>query len=82
MPTYNPPIAHYSQINVSDYSVQTILAAIGKQGQGFIYQTNKLGLDYIWWDSKRNVVEIWGSFQAVKNAPNQLTDYIKSKFIE
>tara|TARA_B100001094_G_scaffold284706_1_gene298380 strand:- start:4589 stop:4849 length:261 start_codon:yes stop_codon:yes gene_type:complete len=78
MPSYNPPIAHYSQINVSEFAIETILAAIGKKGQGFINQTNKLGLDYLWWDSERKVVEIWGSFQAVKNAPIQLLDFIKT----
>ena len=82
MPSYNPPIAHYSQINVSEFAIETILAAIGKKGQGFINQTNKLGLDYLWWDSERQVIEIWGSFHSVQNAPTHLTNYFNSKFIE
>lgn len=67
MAPYDPPIAHYTQLDVSDYSEEQILTLIGKGGKGFYNLTKKIGVEYIWWNRERNVVEIWGSFDALYN---------------
>ena len=64
MPPYNPPNAHYNQIDVSDFSIEEMLYAIGKNGHRFKKMTADTGTQYIWFDKERNVVEIWASFEA------------------
>ena len=65
MAPYEPPIAHYTQLDVSEYSDDEILYVIGKGGKGFYKLTRELGVNYLWWDKERKVVEIWGSFTAL-----------------
>jgi hypothetical protein len=80
MAPYEPPIAHYSQLDVSKYSDEQILNCIGKGGKGFYHQTNKLGLNYLWWDKDRKVVELWGSFGALSSgAKDKLAKWIDSR---
>ena len=35
MAPYDPPVAHYSQLDVSQYTDEQILSVIGKGGKGF-----------------------------------------------
>lgn len=60
MAPYLPPIAHYSQMDVSDYTEEEIFSFIGKTGKKFYWLTHSLGLQYLWYDKNRKVIEIWG----------------------
>jgi len=60
MAPYQPPNAHYSQMDVSDYTEDQIFSFIGKTGKKFYWLTHKLGLDYLWYDKERKIIEIWG----------------------
>ena len=71
MAPYEPPIAHYSQLDVSEYTDEQILSVIGKGGKGFYKLTTQLGLNYLWWDKERKVVELWGSFGALSNGAKE-----------
>jgi hypothetical protein len=62
MAPYTPPTTHYSQMDVSDYTDNQIFAFIGKTGKRFYWLTQKLGIDYLWYDKDRKVIEIWGPY--------------------
>lgn len=62
MAPYTPPPTHYSQMDVSEYDEECIFAFIGKTGKKFYWLTQKLGLDYLWYDKERKVIEIWGPY--------------------
>lgn len=62
MAPYTPPTTHYSQMDVSDYTDEQIFAFIGKTGKRFYWLTQKLGIDYLWYDKDRKVIEIWGPY--------------------
>lgn len=62
MAPYTPPNAHYSQMDVSDYTEEQIFAFIGKTGKRFYWLTQRLGIDYLWYDKDRKVIEIWGPY--------------------
>lgn len=62
MAPYTPPISHYSQMDVSQYTEEQIFAFIGKNGKRFYWLTQKLGLEYLWYDKDRKVFEIWGPY--------------------
>jgi hypothetical protein len=79
MAPYNPPIAHYSQLNVSEYTDEEMLAFVGKEGRRFYWLTNKLKLNYLWWDTDRKIVELWGSFGTLNHgAKDKLDEYFKT----
>jgi len=67
MAPYNPPVAHYSQFDVSGYSEDDMFKFIGKGGKKFYWLTYYLGLDYIWYDKDRKVIELWGPFSSLQN---------------
>ena len=62
MAPYTPPNSHYSQMDVSEYDEDKLFSFIGKTGKKFYWLTHKLGLDYLWYDKERKVIEIWGPF--------------------
>lgn len=62
MAPYTPPPTHYSQMDVSEYDEERIFAFIGKTGKKFYWLTKILGLDYLWYDKERKVIEIWGPY--------------------
>ena len=62
MPPYNPPNAHYTEVDATDLSITHFLRAIGKEGIHFKRLTERTGTEYIWWDQNRNVIEVWGSY--------------------
>ena len=85
MPAYDPPISHYSEMNVSEYDEDHIFAYIGKNGKRFYWLTRFLDLDYLWYDNKRKVIEIWGPYHVHTNKQSQYVikcelDYFKPKF--
>ena len=49
-------------MDVSDYTEDQIFAFIGKTGKRFYWLTQKLGIDYLWYDKDRKVIEIWGPY--------------------
>ena len=77
MAPYQPPNAHYSQMDVSDYTEDQIFSFIGKTGKKFYWLTKKLGLDYLWYDKERKVIEIWGPFNVLQT--RQAQELLKSE---
>ena len=77
MPIYDPPDAHYSEIDVKKYSKKQMLKAIGKEGSNFKMLTQRNNLKYIWWDQKRNKVELWGSFTSIKNSKLKIEKFLR-----
>ena len=78
MAPYDPPIAHYTQLDVSEYSDDQMLSFIGKEGHRFYNLTSRLKLNYLWWDIDRKVVELWGSHGALRHgAKEKLAEYFK-----
>ena len=71
MAPYQPPHAHYSQMDVSEYDEDHIFGFIGKTGKRFYWLTKFLGLDYLWYDKKRKVIEIWGPYHTHLNQQSQ-----------
>lgn len=67
MAPYNPPNAHYSQMDVSEYDEDRLFAFIGKTGKKFYWLTHRLELDYLWYDKDRKVIEIWGPYHTHTN---------------
>lgn len=81
MAPYDPPVAHYTQLDVSQYTDEQMLAAIGKDGHGFYRLTERLSLNYLWWDNDRKVVELWGSFGSLqRGAVNKLSAIFNNRF--
>ena len=80
MAPYDPPIAHYSQLDVSEYSDEQMLSFIGKDGHRFYGLTTKLGLNYLWWDPERKVVELWGSYSSLNRGAKDRLDEHFQKF--
>jgi hypothetical protein len=68
MAPYTPPNAHYSQLDVSMYDEDSIFAFIGRTGKKFYWLTQKLGLDYLWYNKERKIIEIWGPYYTHVNA--------------
>ena len=66
MAPYNPPNAHYAQVDVSAYNEKMILCMIGKGGQGFYNLTEYLNMEYVWYAQDRGVIELWGSLGSFK----------------
>lgn len=50
------------------YDEDRIFAFIGKTGKKFYWLTQKLGLDYLWYDKERKIIEIWGPYYTHLNA--------------
>jgi len=58
MPPYNPPNAFYTEVAVPIYI--NMFSLMGKGGANLKYITEKSGCQYLWVDTRRSVVEIWG----------------------
>ena len=65
MAPYNPPVSHYTQVDVSDYDEDTVFSFIGKNGRRFYWLTRFLNIDYLWYDRDRKVIEIWGPYESL-----------------
>ena len=76
MAPYNPPIAHYCHINVSNYSDNAILMAMGKKGNVFKEITKNSKVDYIWWNQEMKIIEIWGPFEYMYEGRFHLCTYL------
>jgi len=69
MAPYDPPSAHYTQLNVPDIDEDTMFEFIGKKGWRFYKLTKVLKVQYLWYDNKRKAIEVWGSHRALSNEP-------------
>ena len=67
MAPYEPPNAHYSQMDVSMYDTETMYGFVGKGGKRFYWLTKFLDLSYLWYDENRKVIEIWGPHDSLVN---------------
>jgi hypothetical protein len=65
---YDPPSAHYSEIDVQDVDQKHVFAFMGKSGRRFYWLTRRLSLDYLWFDFDRMKIEIWGPFSIHESA--------------
>ncbi len=88
MAPYTPPTTHYSQMDVSEYDEDQVFSFVGKTGKRFYWLTKKLGLDYLWYDKERKVIEIWGPYYTHLNQQSahiircELDYFIKPKLEE
>jgi hypothetical protein len=64
---YSPPNTFYTQVKGLPEK-EDMFQFIGKNGAHFKYLTEKMGLDYIWWNSEKNIIEIWGKHQKLLRA--------------
>ena len=78
MPAYNPPNSHYREIKGIE-DKQIMLKIIGKNGCNLKYLTDKTKMQYVWWDQKRNVIELWGPMNKLMNASETIVDFMIEK---
>lgn len=76
MPEYNPPIAHYCHVDVSEFSDSSILKMIGKKGFLFKKITQDCNASYIWWNKENKVIEIWGPYNCMKLTKHNIIYHI------
>jgi hypothetical protein len=58
-------------MDVSEYTEDQIFAFIGKTGKRFYWLTHKLGIEYLWYDKQRKVLEIWGPYYTHVNKQSE-----------
>ena len=75
MPPYEPPSVHYCEINAYNNTSHNF-KLMGPQGHNFKRLTTKLGIDYMWWNMERNVIEIWGSYSKMNSSQKFMTSYM------
>ena len=74
---YNPPNGFYTQLDISLNECK-MRQLIGKNGCNFKYLTNMMELQYIWWNKKSNVIEIWGKNYDLITAKSYIQKYIEN----
>ena len=67
MAPYNPPNAHYAHARVDLYEASTIESFMGARGRRFYDLTTRLGMYYIWWNKKLNLIEVWGPYESFRD---------------
>ena len=78
MAPYSPPNTFYREIKgIEDKAV--MYKIIGKNGHHFKHLTAKLGIEYLWWDMKRNVVEVWGPHKKLVSASEEIVKWMCEK---
>jgi len=76
MPEYDPPNAHYTQIALPAHIKPEIF--IGREGCHLKRITELSKCDYLWYDFKRSVIEVWGKESRLPKAVKMLTKRIAS----
>ena len=77
MPEYDPPTnTHYTQIDLPTSVKPEIF--IGKEGCHLKRMTELSGCDYLWYDFKRGVIEVWGKEYRLPKAVKMLNKRINS----
>ena len=74
---YNPPNGFYTQLDVY-LNESEMRQLIGKNGCNFKYLTNMMELQYIWWNKKSNVIELWGRNYDLITAKSYIQKYIEN----
>ena len=74
---YNPPNGFYTQLDVY-LNESEMRQLIGKNGCNFKYLTNMMQLQYIWWNKKSNIIEIWGKTYDLIAAKSYIQKYINN----
>jgi hypothetical protein len=69
MAPYNPPNTHYSEVDVSQYTSEYMFDLMGKSSYKM---TSILGCDYLWYDEKRKVIEVWAPFHILRNGATRM----------
>ena len=69
MAPYVPQNAHYVHLDVCEHYNEDLYAFVGRNGCRFYRLTRQLGLQYLWFNPKNKVIELWGSFESMKNDP-------------
>ena len=77
MAPYNPPVSHYTELDVSEYDEDFMFAFVGRGGHRHYWLTRMVGVDYLWYDHKRKVIEIWGPFNVLQT--RQAQELLKSE---
>lgn len=67
MAPYNPPNAHYAHVRVDMYGASDMESFMGARGRRFYNLTDRLGMYYIWWNKKFNIIEIWGPYESFRD---------------
>jgi hypothetical protein len=70
MPEYDPPNAFYTQIDLPKYIKPEVF--IGKEGCHLKHMTELSKCDYLWYDFKRGVIEVWGKEHRLPKALRML----------
>ena len=80
MPPYAPPqdCEFFMEMPMDEMlQVETMLSIMGKEGKVFKAITYESGCEYIWWNAKKNVIEIWShEMPAVHDAHFRLMERI------
>jgi hypothetical protein len=76
MPEYDPPNAHYTQIALPKHIKPEIF--IGRDGCHLKRMTELSRVEYIWYDFKRGVIEVWGAENRLPKAVRMLNKRIDS----
>jgi hypothetical protein len=76
MPEYDPPNAFYTQVSLPKHIKPEIF--IGREGCHLKRMTELSGCDYLWYDFKRGVIEIWGKEHRLPKALKMLNKRIDS----
>lgn len=74
---YTPPNTFYSQTKGLEDN-EDMYKFIGKNGAHFKYLTEKLGLDYIWWQQETNTIELWGPHRRLQYAQKVMNKKMES----
>jgi hypothetical protein len=76
MPEYDPPNAHYTQVSLPSHIKPEIF--IGREGCHLKRMTELSKVDYLWYDFKRGVIEVWGKESRLPKAVKMLNKRIAS----
>lgn len=76
MPEYDPPNAFYTQVNVPEHI--DAQAFIGRDGCHLKRMTELSRCEYLWFDFKRRVVEVWGRQHTLPKAVKMLNKRVDS----
>ena len=76
MPEYDPPNTHYTQVSLPAHIKAEIF--IGREGCHLKRITELSKCDYLWYDFKRGVIEVWGKESRLPKAVKMLNKRIVS----
>ena len=82
MAPYEPPCAHYAHVPVDLYSDDMVWSFVGMGGWRLYKLTEQLGLSYLWYNKNLRVIEIWGSYAALKKNPGSKILSKLDKYVE